>query len=147
MFVIVPIAVLNALILVFVPILLLMILRRQWLAVGLFFLLLGAIFTTRAPNLPIGPIVSFLQAAMWIYLTLRFGLLALAVNFLFYFALTYSPVTLQFGSWYAVNILVALLSMIVLILYAFRIALGGRPALGGSLLQDLDQDLPGSRQA
>ncbi|MBD3162472.1 MAG: protein kinase, partial [Candidatus Eisenbacteria bacterium] len=55
-----PMALLNALVIFFIPILLLRIVRKQWIALGLLFLLLAAIIGTRSGDFPMGPITGVL---------------------------------------------------------------------------------------
>jgi hypothetical protein len=138
LFAFLPVAVLNALLLVFFPILLLMIVRRRWLAILLFFLLLGGIFAIRPTNLPVGPIVGLLQAGVFIFAAVRFGLLALGVNFLIYFGLRGSPISLDFTSWYTPQSLITLAFILGLVFYGFRVSGAMRVLEGRDLLQDFD---------
>jgi hypothetical protein len=113
-----------------------MLVRKQWLAVGILFVLLLVLFGSGNQNLPVGLLPAAFEAGIFIFVMLRFGLLPLAVTFLFSRLLMVSPIFLDLSLWYARNTLVATGLLVGLLVYGFRISLGGRPALGGGILQD-----------
>jgi hypothetical protein len=67
---------------------------------------------------------------------IRFGLLTLVTNFVFYYVLGNYPLTTQGSAWYAGISLAAILFMAAIAAYAFYTSLGGRPIFGGAVLEE-----------
>ena len=67
---------------------------------------------------------------------IRFGLLTLVANFVFWYVLTNSPLTTQESAWYAGISLAGILLIAALALYAFYTSLGGQPVFGGAVLEE-----------
>jgi hypothetical protein len=82
--------------------------------------------------------VTFLALIMSIaaIVLVRFGLLALASQFFFFFSLQSLPIALDLGAWYAGYALLALGLLAAVAVVAFHVSLAGRPALGGRLLDE-----------
>jgi hypothetical protein len=67
---------------------------------------------------------------------LRGGLLALVVALYFLFCLLEIPMTLDVSAWYAAHALPVVSVLVMLAVYGFHVSLGGKPALGGGLIED-----------
>ena len=70
------------------------------------------------------------------FLMIRFGLLALVANVVFYDVLQNFPLTTQGSAWYAGISLAGILLMAAMALYGFYTSLGGRPVFGGAVLEE-----------
>jgi hypothetical protein len=68
--------------------------------------------------------------------TVRYGLLAAVAMWLSYEIFSELPLTLDFSRWYAAMSVPGLLLLLGLLLYAFRISLGGKPVFAGTALDD-----------
>jgi hypothetical protein len=100
------------------------ILRKEWLATAVFVLIM-----TVPPFLIDGPIsgaFGLVIAAAFIFVFVRFGLLAWVFANLFGHCLDF-PLTTDPSAWYAGTSLFVLLVLAALAIYGFRIALAGRP--------------------
>jgi hypothetical protein len=78
-------------------------------------------------------------AVIWVAPALvlaRYGVLALASNFLVWRVLISFAVTLELGRWYGGASIFALVAMVAVLAYAFRTALGDGPAFGGATLAE-----------
>jgi serine/threonine-protein kinase len=116
------------------------VLRKEWLAVGAFTLImavpLSGVATERveASGL-IAAAFGLVKAAAFILVFLRFGLLALVFGNFFGHFLEF-PLTTDSSAWYAGTSLFLLLVLAALAVYGFRIALAGRPMFSGMRLED-----------
>ncbi len=108
-------------------------LRKQWLAVGVSWIVLALIFISWGT--PIRVALALLWSALLYFVLLRFGILALAVAWLFA-NLDLAPVTPDFSQWYAWRAVLILLPFAALLLYGFRTALGRQPIFGGAALDE-----------
>jgi len=109
------------------------VLRKEGLAAAAFVLIM-----TVPPFLIDGPIsgaFGLVAAAAFIFVFLRFGLLALVFANLFAHCLQF-PLTADFSAWYAGTSLFVLGALAAVAVYGFRIALAGRPMLSGAVLDD-----------
>jgi Protein kinase domain len=115
----------------FVLVLLRALLRKQW-AAAVAWVLLFSVFSTAqsqfAPFVVLGTLVFF---GLAVFCLIRFGLLTLITNFVFYYVLGNYPLTTQGSAWYAGISLAAILLMAAIAFYAFYTSLGGRPVFGG----------------
>jgi hypothetical protein len=106
-------------------------LRRGWLAVTVFCMILMAIFTeafTAHPVEEIGAWVGAIGATTLLTVTMvRFGLLSLMSMSLTASLLVGFPLTFDLGAWYATIGLVGVLCALGLAAYGFWIALAGQP--------------------
>jgi hypothetical protein len=132
----VPNAIVNSLIFLFVPTLLLPLVRKVWLAFGIFAILLVLIAAGLNQNPPVGTSLALIHSALMIYVLIRFGLVALCTMLFVSIMLVHTPVSFDFSTWYAKHGLLTLALLVALVVYGFRISLGGRPALGRDLYQD-----------
>jgi serine/threonine-protein kinase len=110
-----------------------LILRKRWLAMTAFVIVvcIPADIFSSSPILDI--LVGFVTAVVYLALLFRFGLLTLVVTFMGKSLLTAFPLTFDTTAWYAGNTLIALAFIAALAVYGFRTSLAGRPALGGAL--------------
>ena len=130
------IAVFNALIAVYIPLLFYILLRREWMAAGLSFVLWAAIMSLAGLKhdwlLPL--ILGTLLGAIWTIVALRYGLLAMTFTFMTTFLLQGVSLTLDASLWYAASTDLAAVAVIGLAAAATYVSLGGRPLFKGSLL-------------
>jgi len=120
----------------FILLLLMMVLRRERLAFGMLWLLLGTV------NVLIGQVhvlmipFAALSAFLAVFVLYRFGLLA-AVSALFFAHLwVFYPMTTELTAWYATDFLIALTICVALAVFGFYTSLAGQPLFSGKLLQD-----------
>jgi hypothetical protein len=127
-------AVLFAMVFLFVFTLLRMLVRRQWLAALLWCVLVSTPMLSQTPALEwTGGVV---RSIFMLVVLLRGGLLALVVALYFVFILLEMPMTLDLSAWYAAHALPVVSVMALLAVYGFHTSLGGKPALGGGLIED-----------
>jgi hypothetical protein len=108
------------------------VLRKEWLAAAVFVPFLAwALSDGGWIAFGIGLVVS----AAFIFVFLRFGLLALVFANYFTHFLQF-PLTTDSTAWYAGTSLFLLLVLAAIAIYGFRIALAGRPAFSGTGLDD-----------
>jgi hypothetical protein len=108
------------------------VLRKEWLATGAFVLIMAVL--TQGGEL-IATAFGVVWAAAFIFVFLRFGLLALVFGNYFQHFLEF-PLTTDSSAWYAGTSLFLLLVLAALAVYGFRIALAGRPMFSGAGLDD-----------
>lgn len=128
-----PVAVFNGLFFLFLPFLLFLLVRREWLAGALFWLITTVTFALRAETFVGGLILSGVLCAVWVFVTLRFGLLAIVAQF-FVLLMPLVPLTFDLAGWYAAAAILPLCVVLVLAGWGFRAALAGRPLLRTDLL-------------
>jgi serine/threonine-protein kinase len=112
-----------------------LLLRNKLLAAGAFAVLMF-LLGLGGENVWVEIPGAILTAALLVILTVRFGLLP-AVTFWFFRNLLVDVApSLDFSNFYATFALPGLLLMAALVLYAFRISLGGQPLFGAASLED-----------
>ena len=111
-------------------------LRKQWLAVGVSWIVLALVLMAGVWLTPINVALQLLLSALGYVVLLRFGVLALAVALVFDGGLLLAPVTPDFSQWYAWRAVLILLPFVALLLYGFRTALGRQPIFGGGALDE-----------
>ena len=80
--------------------------------------------------------ISLVVAALWVFVLMRFGLVA-AILFIFTTRIFETfPITFDTSAWYSGYGFAALAILAALVLYAFRTSLGGRPLFGTPRLDD-----------
>ena len=113
-----------------------MVLRRERLAFGVLWLLLGTV------NVLIGQVhvlmipLALISAFLATFVLYRFGLLASAAAFFFAHLWVFYPMTTELSAWYAMDFLMALSICVALVIFGFYTSLAGQPLFGGKLLQD-----------
>jgi serine/threonine-protein kinase len=119
----------------FLLVLLRVLLRRNWLALGAWGVLLAVQHPFgSSPLLYLA--VSLLFVAVDILVLVRFGLLGYSSSTLVGFLLTELPLTFDVSVWWAPRGFVALAAVVALGVYAFRTSLAGKPAFGGDWLEN-----------
>ena len=112
------------------------ILRKQWLAAAVFILAL-TVNTTANSSAPY--VAAFMGAIVWIaclFLLLRYGLFAVMAFMLSVNIPEVFPITANLSAWYSNASIFALLFLVALALYGFRISIAGKPAFAFDLLKE-----------
>jgi serine/threonine-protein kinase len=78
---------------------------------------------------------TIVHVGVFVFLIVRFGLLAAVVQFYVWGLFIFFPLTADLSAWYAGAGVSAALVLATLTLYSFRTALGGRPAFGKTALE------------
>jgi hypothetical protein len=108
--------------------------RKEWLAIGVAWLLLtGTSAITGRPFL-VSLIFAAIFSALLIAVATRFGLLAVTTTLFMVSFFGNCPLTTDFGTWYAPSTIFALSVTLLLVAYAFYIALAGQKVFKGKLL-------------
>src|SRR5207253_3941544 len=115
----------------FVLLLLSMLLRREWLAVGVVWLVTTIISTLPSDYFVLDFIFSGILSAAILFVLLRYGLLSTIIMYFFITLSVWYPFTTDFSAWYAPNALIALSLGIALVVYGFYISLAGQPIFRG----------------
>ena len=127
-------ALFNVLFVVFLLFVVRALLRKEWLAAGVFVLLVTGIdsFATTQPwvDVPFNLVVDVICAAV----ILRFGLMAAIAFYVSFDILLEMPRTLDFSSWYAGLGMLPLALLAAVAIYGFRLSLAGRKILRSELL-------------
>ena len=114
----------------FLLLVLYIILRREWLAVGVLSVTLALLFSAMGDYLFITLPFGALWATATVFVLTRLGLLA-TTSFLFFQGLCVEyPLTTDFSVWYAEGALFALGVAVALAVYGFRLSLAGRSLFG-----------------
>jgi predicted Ser/Thr protein kinase len=80
--------------------------------------------------------LGLVSAALALFILVRFGLVAVALMIFTYTFFSQLPVTLDASAWYFGYSLAALAILAIIVLYAFRNSLGGRPLIAAPQLDD-----------
>ena len=120
----------------FMLLLLSMLLRREWLAIGAIWLVGTTLPALADDYFVINFIFSGIVCAVYPFVLLRYGLLSTIIMFFFLILGFAFPFTTDFSAWYTPNALVALFLSMALVVYGFYISLAGQPIFRGGLLQD-----------
>jgi serine/threonine-protein kinase len=131
-----PQALFNGFFFIFVPILLQVVLRKYWLSIAVFFLLVASIFVFRSENPAVEWAMGVFMVASWIFVMHRYGLLALVVQFYVMMLVASGPITANFSAWYMGQSLLTLALVVGLAIYGFRTALAGRSMFSSDLLRE-----------
>jgi serine/threonine-protein kinase len=130
-----------------------LILRRTWAAAMGFTVVCGMAFAQAnyGYDLPSSAVVSgnmvatnviasvvptMLYTSILAFLLLRFGLAAVITTVFFGMSMRFGAQTLDMSNWWAGGALVSLGLLVLLVLYAFRICLAGRPLLKERILEE-----------
>jgi hypothetical protein len=109
--------------------------RRNWLAIAITLLVLTAVDLSAENILFDLPITAF-EAALLVFVLVRFGLLAFTVSWVPPSLMVLTPITLRLSHWYAWRSVFVLLSIMAVALCGFRMAMAGRPTLGNLAFDD-----------
>jgi serine/threonine-protein kinase len=127
-------AVLYGMVYLFILTLLRMAVRKTWLAVSLWCVLMAAPIFGQDPA--VEWVSGLLRALLLLTVLLRGGLLPLMVTLYVMYSGIEVPFTTDFTAWYALQGLPVLAAIVALAVYGFHTSLGGKPAFGGGLLED-----------
>jgi len=120
----------------FVLLLLYIILRRDWLAAAVGWVLLIFLINLQSDNFAIDLFFAGVIAAIFIFGLMRFGLLTAAFCVLTIHFFDVIPVTTDFSTWYAGATLLLLITLVALAAYGFYTSLAGEKVFRGGLLRD-----------
>ena len=129
-------ALLQGLGLLFILLLLSMLLRKQWLAIGAFWLLVVVALGLAFSDSPLDLAQKMLAAAAFTFVLVRFGLLTVVFAQFFLLHAEAYPYTTNFSAWYAESAIFAIVTAAALIVYGFYISLAGRRVFRDWLLQE-----------
>ncbi len=110
--------------------------HRQWLAAAIFFLVVFTQTVVGASDPKISCIFAFFGVGLFVFITVRFGLLAMAAAIYTEHLLRGAPITTDFSAWYATNTFVILAAILALAAYAFHTSLGGQKLFERNFLEE-----------
>jgi predicted Ser/Thr protein kinase len=120
----------------FLLLLFVVVLRREWLALVVLWLLLTLFGTlvghTTLIMLPAAAVLSLVM----LFILYRYGLLAISSAMFFSHLWVFYPITTELTAWYATDFTVALVLCIALAAYGCYISLAGQPVFKAGLLED-----------
>ncbi len=120
----------------FLLLLLVVLLRREWLGLFVLWMLL-TLFGTLVGNPGLAALPGAAAgAALSLFVLYRHGLLALCAMMFFVHLWVFFPMTTDLGAWYAFDFVVAAAICLALTAYGFYISLAGQSLFSGKLLQD-----------
>jgi len=125
-----------SLILFFLLFMLVVILKKEWIALGVLGIVLtmfGALVAGGSPTLIPANLIS---ALILIFLLYRYGLLALSAALFYVHLFVFYPVTSDFRAWYATDFLIGAALCVALAAFACYTSMAGQKIFGGKLLDD-----------
>jgi serine/threonine-protein kinase len=114
-------------------------LRREWAAVAAFLAIFAVAMALGRPegiSLVIGLMFGLAFWGISVFVLIRFGLLALVIQWSFFFIFNDLPLTNDLSTWYAGKSIVGLALLAALTCYGFWISLAGRPLIAHDLLEE-----------
>jgi hypothetical protein len=123
-----------SLVLFFLFFLLRALVRNQWLAAVAFTLLLTPLTPGSAIHPMLAAVLNAIPAALILFITIRFGVLAMTASFFTTAMLLQFPATTDLSTWYSGSTLFAYAVVLVLAGYAFHTAVAGRPLFQSEFL-------------
>ena len=120
----------------FLLLLFVVVLQREWLAIGALWILLTVFGALVAQTSLVGLPTFMLGAAITLFVLYRFGLLALCAAMFFAHLWVFYPMTTEFGAWYATDFVIGGIVCLTLAGYGFYTSLAGRSLFAGDLLDD-----------
>ena len=109
-------------------------LRREWIAVGLLWLLFTVIGALTGEHPAIDWAFSAASSAVVLFVMLRYGLLTMVVMQFFILGFVFYPITTDFSAWYAGSTIFAIAVAVALMAYGFYISLAGQKLFSGDLI-------------
>ena len=110
--------------------------RKEWLAIGIAWLVLTVSAAIGGRPFLVSLVYAAIFSALLIGVATRFGLLAVTTTLFFMSFFGNSPMTTDFGAWYAPSTIFALVIILSLIAYASYLVLAGQKVFKGKLLPD-----------
>jgi hypothetical protein len=129
-------AVVNPLAMFLLILLLRVVVRMQWLAVGFVFIIFTTFSTLSNDNPGINFIVFSLVWVLLLFVLIRFGIFAAVLTFMFANLPSFIPLTWDFSRWNASQSLLTMGILLSLAGYGFYISIKGRPPLLRNILPD-----------
>ncbi len=126
----------DAFIPLFLLLLLVAVLRREWLAFAVLWLLLAILDALVAQVNPRMAPFAAVGGLLVVFVLARYGLLATVCAMVLFHLWVFFPMTTEFTAWYAFDFIIALVICVALVAYGFYTSLAGQPLFGGKLLQD-----------
>ena len=117
------ISLLNALFFLFFPLLLFIVFRKLWIAVGVYIALLSLMFALSSGEFLIGLGLGALLISIWVFTVMRLGLLASSACFFTFFALLNLPITTDTSAWFLSSTLLGVGVVAALAIYGMRLAI------------------------
>ncbi len=118
----------------FIALLLLrLLLRKTWLAVGIHWMLYSLVY---ASAFPMGFLTIPIFMAAWYYFFFRFGWVTILVTTLTADLLTGHPLTTDLSTWHAHATILIAAFCLALTFYGFKVSLAGRPVFKNLLVED-----------
>jgi predicted Ser/Thr protein kinase len=109
--------------------------RNQWLAAAVVTILVMLFGLSDSANHPvISAALNFVPVAAILFITIRFGVLAMIASFFTTTMLIQFPVTTDFSTWYAGSTIFAFAVVLALTTFAFHTAVAGRPLFKAGFL-------------
>ncbi len=126
-----------AFVLLFTLVLLSRLLRKEWLAFGVAWLIFTFLIGSLAGSQSlINWVATGLFTACWIIIQARFGLLATVSFMSCVLLLIFYPITSDFSAWYAQGTIFVLVVYLAICGYGFYTSLGGQKVFAGKLLEE-----------
>ncbi|MGE0128878.1 MAG: serine/threonine-protein kinase [Blastocatellales bacterium] len=123
--------------LLFTLFLLTRLLRKEWLAFGVAWLIFTFIFGKMGgAQLELNWVLLGLIIACWILIQAHYGLLATVSFFVCWNLILYFPITSDFSAWYAQGTIFVLVVYLAICGYGFYTSLGGQKVFAGKLLEE-----------
>ena len=117
------------------PVLLSVLLRKRWLAIGVSTLVV-AVINFGGENTVVDLPASLLGSALLVFVAVRFGILALYAAMVTERLFLICPLTFDFSHWYAGRSLFVLLLVVGLAFYGFWTSLGSKSPFGAAALEE-----------
>jgi len=126
-----------------VLVLLSILLKKDWLAVGALWVLLTVLGNLLSANSTMNSLDGAmdllnysLAAAVYLFILMRFGLLAAVAGHMFFLFFSYLPITADLSRWYAGGSTCVLVAAAAVAVYGFWTSLAGQSVFQGKLLED-----------
>jgi serine/threonine-protein kinase len=130
-------SVLFGFVVVFIILFFVLLLRRNWLGIGVAWLLFAGFFFLRSMDFGIsGALTVLLVPTLIVLVVVRFGPLAFIILMFVQHLRAFFPITTELSAWYAISFILYALAILLLTAYAFYTSLGGQPLLRGRLLDE-----------
>jgi serine/threonine protein kinase len=128
----------QALMIVFLLLLLSLLLRRDWLGIATGTIILASIVVTPVIGRePLPTVIMILGVVLiLVFGALRFGPIALFACLTVFHLWVFFPITSDFSAWYATAFMVDVVFLFLLAIYGYYISLGGQPMFSGKLLRE-----------
>lgn len=128
----------QALMVVFLLLLLSLLFRRDWVGIVIGTIILVSVFVT--PVIGSEPIVTIVMIVgvvlILVFGALRFGPITVFACLTVFHLWIFFPITTDFSAWYATAFAADLVFLVLLAVYGYYVSLGGQPMFSGKLLKE-----------